>query len=75
MATAKEAPKKATRKITIPRAAANGDPNLYVSVNEYTCLIPRDGKAHEVPDFVAEEIERSLAAKALLEDYVAENSN
>lgn len=48
--------------IFIPRGQQNGDPNFYVSVNNYTAVLPR-GKESEVPEYVAEEIKRALAAE------------
>lgn len=46
--------------VFIPRGDLKGDPNLYVSVNEWSGLLPR-GKTSEVPRYVAEEIARSEA--------------
>ena len=48
--------------IFIPRGDPKGDPNLFVSVNDYTALLPR-GQTSRVPRFVAEEIRRSWAAE------------
>lgn len=44
--------------VFIPRGDPNGDPNLYVSVNEYTAILPR-GKESLVPRAIAEEIRRA----------------
>ena len=53
--------------ISIPRAQGNEEPNLFVSVNGYNCLLPK-GKASLVPRAVAEEIERSVRAQRKLDD-------
>ena len=47
--------------VFIPRGD-KGDPNLYVSVNDYTALLPR-GKESLVPKFVADEIRRAQEAE------------
>lgn len=49
-------------EVFIPRGEKNGDPNLYVSVNDYTALLPR-GQKSMVPRFVADEIRRADEAK------------
>ena len=49
-------------EVFIPRSAANRDPNFFVAVNGVSYLLPR-GKKSKVPDYVAEEIERSRAAE------------
>lgn len=48
--------------VKLPRLDGNGDEQVYVSVNDYSCIIPR-GQTVMVPKFVADEIERSEAAK------------
>lgn len=48
--------------IFIPRGDAKGDPNLFVSVNNYSAILPR-GQVSRVPHYVAEEIRRSFAAE------------
>lgn len=48
-------------KIKLPRGTGV-DPQVYVSVNDYTCIIPR-GVEVEVPIFVKEELDRSEAAR------------
>ncbi len=54
-------------KVTIPRAR-NGEPeDLFVGINGVNYRIPK-GKAVEVPDFVAAEIERSQAAEDFMLD-------
>ena len=49
-------------EIFIERAAANEEPNLFVSVNGYNCLLPK-GKTSLVPRSVAEEIRRARRAQ------------
>lgn len=49
-------------EVFIPRAQANEDPNLFVSVNGVAYLLPR-GKRSMVPAHIAEEIERSNKAQ------------
>lgn len=49
-------------EVFIPRGSSGDDPDLYVSVNEYTALLPR-GQKSRVPKFVAEEILRAQAAE------------
>ncbi len=48
--------------IFIPRGDPKGDPNLFVSVNDYTAILPR-GQMSRVPHYAAEEIRRSFAAE------------
>ena len=48
-------------KYKLPRLGTN-DMDVYVSVNDYTCIIPR-GKTVEIPRCVVAELERSEAAK------------
>ena len=48
-------------ELSIPRASAREDPNLYISINGVNFLLPR-GKKSLVPDYVAAEYERSQAA-------------
>lgn len=49
-------------EVFIPRGNSGDDPNLYVSVNEYTALLPR-GQKSLVPKFVADEIYRAMEAE------------
>ena len=49
-------------EIFIERAAANEEPNLFVSVNGYNCLLPK-GKTSLVPKSVAAEIHRARRAQ------------
>lgn len=53
-------------EIFIERAHGNDDPNLFVSVNGYNCLLPK-GKTSTVPKSVAEEIQRSRRAQQRLD--------
>lgn len=70
------APKKASEErvsVFIPRGNPNGDPNLYVSVNEYTAVLPK-GKTSLVPPAIAEEIRRSQAEESkFFEEMEARN--
>lgn len=61
-----------TVEVFIPRGSnANDDPNMFVSVNGVNYLLPR-GKKSKVPVEVAEEINRSLEAQAILDQHVDE---
>ena len=53
-------------EIFIERAAANEEPNLFVSVNGYNCLLPK-GKTSLVPKSVAAEIHRARRAQQKLD--------
>ena len=57
-------------EVYIPRAQANEDPNLFVSVNGVAYLLPR-GKRSLVPPHIAEEIKRSEKAQ---EDWDAKSA-
>ena len=56
-------------EIFIERAGANEEPNLFVSVNGYNCLLPR-GKTSLVPRSVAAEIHRARRAQQRLDETV-----
>ena len=56
-------------EIFIERAGANEEPNLFVSVNGYNCLLPR-GKTSQVPRSVAAEIHRARRAQQRLDETV-----
>ena len=56
-------------EIFIERAAANEEPNLFVSVNGYNCLLPK-GKTSLVPKSVAAEIHRARRAQQRLDATV-----
>ena len=58
-------------EIFIPRGADREDPNLFVGINGVNYLLPR-GKKSKVPVEVAEEINRSLEAQAILDQHVDE---
>ena len=47
-------------EVKLPRESGK-DEMVYVSVNEYSCIIPR-GKSVMVPRFIKEELDRSAAA-------------
>ena len=53
-------------EIFIQRGAASEEPNLFVSVNGYNCLLPR-GKKSLVPRSIAKEILRSQKAQQKLD--------
>lgn len=55
-------------EVFIPRARKGEDPNFYVSVNDYTALLPK-GQTSLVPRFVKDEIDRSRAADNAFWDY------
>lgn len=55
-------------EVFIPRGQKGEDPNYYVSVNDYTALLPK-GQSSMVPRFVKEEIDRSRAAENAFWDY------
>ena len=54
-------------EIFIERAAANEEPNLFVSVNGYNCLLPK-GQTSLVPKSVAAEIHRARRAQQRLDE-------
>jgi len=56
-------------EIFIERAGANEEPNFFVSVNGYNCLLPR-GKTSLVPRSVAAEIHRARRAQQKLDATV-----
>ena len=53
-------------EIYIERAQGNDEPNLFVSVNGYNCLLPK-GKTSLVPRSVAEEVARAKRAQQKLD--------
>ena len=53
-------------EIYIQRAQGNDEPNLFVSVNGYNCLLPK-GKTSLVPKSVADEINRARRAQHRLD--------
>ena len=58
-------------EVFIAKAAANEDPNFFVSVNGSSYLLPR-GKKSKVPSEVADEIDRAARAQNLLDERVEE---
>ena len=56
-------------EVYIERGNANDDPNLFVSVNGYNCLLPK-GKTSLVPKSVAAEIRRARKAQQKLDATV-----
>ena len=53
-------------EVYIERAQGNDEPNLFVSVNGYNCLLPK-GQHSMVPKCVAAEIERARRAQRRLD--------
>lgn len=53
-------------EIYIERAQGNDEPNLFVSVNGYNCLLPK-GQTSLVPKSVADEINRARRAQRRLD--------
>ncbi len=53
-------------EVYIERGNATDEPNLFVSVNGYNCLLPK-GKTSLVPRSVAEEVARSKRAQRKLD--------
>ena len=58
-------------EVFIPKGYANGEANLFVSINGVNYLLPR-GKSSMVPPEVAEEIRRAQKAQEALDAYVEE---
>ena len=56
-------------EIYIERGSGNDDPNLFVSVNGYNCLLPK-GKTSLVPKSVADEINRARRAQQRLDETI-----
>lgn len=54
---------------TIPKGAANDDPNLFVGVNGVNYLLPR-GKKVMVPAHVAAEIDRAIRAQEIRDENI-----
>ena len=53
-------------EIWIDRASGNDDPNLFVSVNGYNCILPK-GQTSLVPTSVEDEINRARRAQQRLD--------
>lgn len=69
MVEIKNAEKKV--EVFIPKGYGNDEPNLFVSVNDKNFLLPK-GKKSLVPKYIADEIERSLAAETAMDEHIAE---
>ena len=54
-------------EVYIERGNATDEPNLFVSVNGYNCLLPK-GKTSLVPKSVAEEVARARRAQQKLDE-------
>ena len=57
--------------LTIPKGAANDEPNLFISVNGVGYLLPK-GKTSMVPPHIKAEYERSVAAQNKMDEHVDE---
>ena len=57
--------------LTIPRGAANDEPNVFISVNGVGYLLPK-GKTSMVPPYVKAEYDRSVAAQNKMDEHVDE---
>lgn len=53
--------------IKVPRAANGEETYMFVSVNGIQYQVPK-GKTSRVPDFIAKEIERAIAAQEALDE-------
>ena len=62
-----------TVKIKLPRIKATEDSDVYVSVNDYSCLIKR-GVEVEVPEFVAEVLRNQELAEMKADEFNASES-
>jgi hypothetical protein len=58
-------------EVFIPKGFANDEPNLFVSVNGVSYLLPK-GKKSMVPQHIADEIERSRKAETKMDEHIAE---
>lgn len=65
-----ETQKEKRVEIYVPRAAANEDPNLFVSVNGVNYILPK-GKTSLVPPHVKAEIERGRKAETAADERSA----
>ena len=54
-------------EVYVERGNATDEPNLFVSVNGYNCLLPK-GKTSLVPKSVAEEVARAKRAQQKLDE-------
>ena len=61
------AKKKDRVSVTLPRARNGEEPTLFVGINGVNYLVPK-GQTSDVLPEVAEEIERSQAAEAIMYD-------
>jgi hypothetical protein len=60
--------KAKTVKIKLPRLKSSEDTDVYVSVNEYECVIKR-GHEVEVPEFVAEVLRNQELAEMKADEF------
>lgn len=58
-------------EVFIPKGNAGDEPNLFVSVNGKGFLLPR-GKKSMVPQYIADEIDRSRKAEDIMDEHAAE---
>ena len=66
MANEKTSIKEERVDVFVPNGLANDDPNLYVSINGETFLLPR-GQISRVPPYIKAAIERSQSAQTFFE--------
>ena len=59
-----------TEKVRTERARPGEDKQLYVSVNGVTCMVPLDGKVHELKAPFAERYRLWVEANVRAEEYV-----
>ena len=58
-------------EISILRGNAGDEPNLFVGVNGKNFLLPK-GKKSMVPQYIADEINRSRNAEDIMDEHAAE---
>jgi hypothetical protein len=58
-------------EVFIPKGNVNDEPNLFVSVNGKGFLLPK-GKKSMVPQYIADEINRSRKAEDIMDEHAAE---
>lgn len=64
-----------TEKVWTERARPGEEKQLYISINGRTCMVPLDGKEHELKAPFAERYRLWVAANVRAEDYVDSLSN
>jgi hypothetical protein len=71
MSTTQTKPKTDRIAVTVPRAGAGDDPNLFVSIGGINYILPR-GETSHVPPAVAAELARAERARDRLDRRVRE---